>query len=413
MAVDYQQLFKASLDQLRAEGRYRVFVDLERRSGAFPNAYRHDGDTTAPVTVWCSNDYLGMGQQPQVLAAMKSAIDRYGAGAGGTRNISGTSHCHVELESALADWHQTEAALVFNSGYIANQAALSALGKQLPNAVIFSDEGNHNSMIEGMRQARCERVIWRHNDLQHLESSLQDVDPARPKIIAFESVYSMDGDVAPIEAICDIADRYGAMTYLDEVHAVGLYGPRGAGVAERDGVMSRLTVVNGTLGKAVGVHGGYIAGTAALCDFVRSFANSFIFTTAMAPAVAAGALASVEILKRSPALRDAHQERAARLKQLLTDAGIPVLGNETHIVPVMVGDPVRCKQASDRLLGVHGIYVQPINYPTVKRGTERLRITPTPLHTDADMMALTTALRETWTALDLPFVTTGAQRRPV
>jgi 5-aminolevulinate synthase len=262
-------------------------------------------------------------------------------------------------------------------------------------------------MIEGMRQARCERVIWRHNDLQHLESSLQDVDPARPKIIAFESVYSMDGDVAPIEAICDIADRYGAMTYLDEVHAVGLYGPRGGGVAERDGVMSRLTVINGTLGKAVGVHGGYIAGTATMCDFVRSFANSFIFTTAMAPAVAAGALASVEILKRSPALRDAHQERAARLKQLLTDAGIPVLGNNTHIVPVMVGDPVRCKQASDRLLDVHGIYVQPINYPTVKRGTERLRITPTPLHTDVDMVALTTALRETWTALDLPFVTTG------
>jgi 5-aminolevulinate synthase len=407
MAMDYQQLFMASLGQLRAEGRYRVFVDLERRPGAFPNAYRHDGDTTAPVTVWCSNDYLGMGQHPEVLAAMKGAIDRYGAGAGGTRNISGTSHCHVELESALADWHRTEAALVFNSGYIANQAALSALGKQLPNPVIFSDEHNHNSMIEGMRQARCERVIWRHNDLQHLESSLQDVDPARPKIIAFESVYSMDGDVAPIEAICDIADRYGAMTYLDEVHAVGLYGPRGGGVAERDGVMSRLTVINGTLGKAVGVHGGYIAGTATMCDFVRSFANSFIFTTAMAPAVAAGALASVEILKRSPALRDAHQERAARLKQLLTDAGIPVLGNNTHIVPVMVGDPVRCKQASDRLLDVHGIYVQPINYPTVKRGTERLRITPTPLHTDVDMVALTTALRETWTALDLPFVTTG------
>lgn len=399
--MDYDALFGQAVDALRAEKRYRVFTELARNCGSFPVADNFSGIGPAKITIWCSNDYLGMGQHPAVVAALQDGAGRFGAGAGGTRNISGNSHALVELERELADLHGKPAALAFMSGYIANQASLSTLARLLPGCVILSDAENHNSMIEGIRQAGCERHIFRHNDLAHLEELLQRLPADRPKLVAFESVYSMDGDIAPIHAICDLADRYGAMTYLDEVHAVGLYGARGGGIADRDGAMDRLHVIQGTLGKAFGVVGGYIAASATIIDAVRSYAPGFIFSTAMPPAIAAAATASVRYLKHSQAERTRHQERAATLRRMLLAAGLPVLVNESHIVPVMVGDPALCKAASDLLLADHGIYIQPINYPTVARGTERLRITPTPVHTDAMMQDLTGALLAVWQRLGL------------
>ena len=399
--MNYQRFFESQLDGLRKEGRYRVFADLERHAGDFPHATLHRDGRRRLVTVWCSNDYLGMGQHPAVLEAMHEALDHCGAGAGGTRNIAGTSHLHVRLEQELADLHGKEAALLFTSGYVSNWASLSTLAARLPGCVVLSDAGNHASMIEGIRHARTECRIFAHNDPEDLARKLADLDPERPKIVAFESVYSMDGDIAPIAELCDVAEAHGALTYLDEVHAVGLYGPRGGGVAERDGVMHRLDVIEGTLGKAFGVMGGYITGSAALVDFVRSFASGFIFTTALPPAVAAGALAAIRHLKTSERERRLQRERVALLRRRLDEAGIPHKANPSHIVPIMVGDPVRCKAISDLLLERHAIYVQPINYPTVPRGTERLRVTPGPLHSEAEIEQFVRALREVWTATDL------------
>ena len=399
--MNYESFFRKQLDGLRSEGNYRVFADLQRQAGAFPRATHFRERDQVPVTVWCSNDYLGMGQHAGVIAAMHQALDECGAGAGGTRNIAGTNHYHVLLERELAELHRTEASLLFNSGYMSNWASLSTLASRLPNCVVLSDESNHASMIEGVRHSRVEKHIFAHNDPADLERKLASLDPDRPKLIAFESVYSMDGDIAPIAEFCDLADKYGAMTYLDEVHAVGLYGPRGGGIAEREGLSHRLTVIEGTLAKAFGVVGGYIAGSAGVCDFIRSFASGFIFTTAIPPAVAAGALAAVRHLKVSGTERALHADRVVTVRRRLEAVGVPHLDNPSHIVPVMVGDPVLCKKISDTLLDHYGIYVQAINYPTVPRGTERLRITPSPLHTDADIDHLIKSLSKIWSEFSL------------
>ena len=398
MAFSYLAGFKDALAGLRREGRYRVFTDIVRARGAYPNADFHTQGARRPVVVWCSNDYLGMGQHPKVLAAMHEAIDATGAGSGGTRNISGTTHYHVELETELADLHGKDAALLFTSGFVSNDTTLATLAKLLPGLIVFSDAFNHASMIEGIRHGGMEKRVFKHNDMEDLERLLAQADPEAPKLIAFESVYSMDGDFGPTGAICDLAEKYNALTYIDEVHGVGLYGPRGAGVAARDGTMARIDIVEGTLAKAFGVMGGYIAASSELIDCIRSFAPGFIFTTSLAPSIAAGVLASVRHLKESDAERETLHARAARLKRLLAEAGLPVMDSPSHIVPVFVGDATLCKAVSDSLLKDHGVYVQPINYPTVPRGTERLRFTPSPAHSDAMMDALVEALVVVWDA---------------
>ena len=394
--MNFDDFFKQQLQTLHDEGRYRVFADLKRKAGSFPKASRFIEDREEEVTVWCSNDYLGMGQHEVVTSAMKNAIDDCGAGAGGTRNISGTNHYHVELERELAGLHGKEDALLFTSGYNSNWASLGTLGANIPGCVIFSDAGNHASMIEGIRHSRAEKRIWKHNDIEDLDRLLSEYGPEVPKIVAFESVYSMDGDIAPIAAICDVAEKHGAMTYIDEVHAVGMYGPRGGGICEQEGISDRLTVIEGTLGKAFGVMGGYITGSKELCDFVRSYASGFIFTTALPPAIAAGAIASIKHLKTSEIERLRHKERVQRVREALDKHGIPHQHNPGHIIPVMVKDPVKCKWISDLLLDNYGIYVQPINYPTVPKGTERLRITPSPVHSDEDIEKLVAALSDLW-----------------
>jgi 5-aminolevulinate synthase len=407
--MNYLRFFEEAIDQLHAERRYRVFADMERIVGSFPRAIWRSEGNAKEITVWCSNDYLGMGQHPDVVSAMQDAAGRMGSGAGGTRNISGNNHPLVELEAELADLHGKEAALVFTSGFVSNEASISTIGRLLPNCLILSDELNHSSMIEGVRRSGAEKKVFRHNDVRHLESLLQSAGRERAKLIVFESVYSMDGDIAPIAEIADLAQRYNAMTYIDEVHAVGMYGARGGGITEREGLAERMDVIEGTLAKAFGTLGGYIAGTRSVIDAVRSYAPGFIFTTALPPSIAAAATASIRHLKASQAERDAQQSQAARTKAVLSGAGLPVMPSETHIVPVLVGDPELCKLASDRLLGVHGIYIQPINYPTVPRGTERLRITPTPFHSDDLIDGLKDALLETWTALGIPLTD---NRRP-
>ena len=399
--MNYEEFFSEQVDALQKEGRYRVFADLEREAGSFPSAKNYQSGGATDITVWCSNDYLAMGQNPVVIDAMHEALDKSGAGAGGTRNIAGTNHFHILLEQELADLHNKKAGLIFTSGYVANLTTLSTIGRMLPNCVIVSDEMNHNSMIAGIQHSRSEKKIFKHNDLQDLEAKLKEIGTNRPILIAFESVYSMDGDIAPIKQFLDLADKYNALTFIDEVHAVGLYGERGAGVAEREGLMDRIDIIQGTLAKGFGVVGGYIAGSEALCDFIRSYGDGFIFSTSLPPAVAAGALASVRYVKEHNELRVQHQERAATLKKRFTDSKIPVMPSITHIVPVLVGNPVLCKQASDELLFNHGIYVQPINYPTVPRGTERLRFTPTPLHNDQLMDKLISAMKEVWGQLGL------------
>jgi 5-aminolevulinate synthase len=400
--LDYQRIFAQAIDRLHAEGRYRVFIDILRNKGAFPNARCFAGHNgPKPITVWCSNDYLAMGQHADVIGAMEAALHDVGAGSGGTRNIGGNTHFHVELEAELADLHGKEAALLFTSGYISNEATLSTLGKLLPGCIIFSDELNHASMIAGIRSSGCEKRVFRHNDLAHLEELLAAADPEAPKLIAFESVYSMDGDVAPIAAICDLADAYGAITYLDEVHAVGMYGARGGGISERDEVAHRLTIIEGTLGKAFGVMGGYIAAEKNIVDVVRSYAPGFIFTTSLSPVLVAGALASVRHLKASSVEREGQQASAALLKAIFTEAALPVMPSTTHIVPLMVGCPMKAKRISDILLAEYGMYVQPINFPTVPRGTERLRFTPGPSHTEAMMRELAGALVEVWDRLEI------------
>jgi 5-aminolevulinate synthase len=400
--MNYDEIFDKAIDRLHAEGRYRVFIDILRNKGQFPNARCFAGHNgPKPITVWCSNDYLCMGQHPKVISAMEEALHDVGAGSGGTRNIGGNTHYHVELEAELADLHDKGAALLFTSGYVSNEATLATLAKILPGCIIYSDELNHASMIAGIRNSGCEKRVWRHNDLAHLEELLSNDDPAVPKLIAFESVYSMDGDVAPIAAICDLADTYNALTYCDEVHAVGMYGQRGGGITERDAVADRVTIIEGTLGKAFGVMGGYIAADQKIVDVIRSYAPGFIFTTSLSPVLVAGVLASVKHLKQSGEERAAQQANAAALKAMMAEAGLPVMLSETHIVPLMVGDPVKAKKISDILLAEYGAYVQPINYPTVPRGTERLRFTPGPQHSHEMMQELTDALVEIWERMEL------------
>lgn len=394
--MDFDALFNDQLNALKEDGNYRYFAELERKAGKFPRAANHAKDGVRDVTVWCSNDYLGMGQNPKVIAAMTEAVERTGTGAGGTRNISGTNHDHLLLEAELADLHGKEAALIFTSGYVSNWASLSTLGSRLENCVILSDAGNHASMIEGIRHSKAKKVIWNHNDVADLEAKLQAIPADHPKIVAFESVYSMDGDIAPIEAILDVAEKYGAMTYIDEVHAVGMYGKRGGGVSEELGLAHRITLIEGTLGKAFGCVGGYITGSAALCDFIRSFASGFIFTTALPPAVAAAARTSIAHLKESQLERAGQRRQVARLRKMLDARGIPHMDNNSHIVPVMIGDPVKTKMLADYLMDEWDIYVQPINYPTVPKGTERLRFTPSPMHTDGDIDHLINALTSLW-----------------
>ena len=401
-AIDYTRVFTQAIDRLHAEGRYRVFIDILRNKGMFPNARCFAGHNgPKPITVWCSNDYLAMGQHPKVIAAMEEALHDVGAGSGGTRNIGGNTHYHIDLEHELADLHGKENALLFTSGYVSNEATLSTLAKVMPGCIVYSDELNHASMIAGIRNSGCEKRVWRHNDLAHLEELLAADDPSLPKLIAFESVYSMDADIAPIAEICDLADKYNALTYLDEVHAVGMYGPRGGGISDREGLADRLTIIEGTLGKAFGVMGGYIAADQVIIDVIRSYAPGFIFTTSLSPVLVAGALASVRHLKESSVEREGQQAAAATLKRLMAEAGLPVLPSTTHIVPLMVGDPVKAKKISDVLLAEYGVYVQPINYPTVPRGTERLRFTPGPAHDEAMMRELVDALVEIWGRLEL------------